>query len=157
MHTIRLRGPWSVEPIMRFVLQPDGAYRPTEDDLPPAARATMPADWSALFGADFLGRVRYRRTFNKPTGLDAGERVWLVIEPAQSEAWATWKGELLGFVYPGDPAGRFDLTERLEDHNTLEVYVDHPALNHMRSKVGDPMKLAPGGLVGEVRLEIEED
>jgi hypothetical protein len=156
MHTIRLRGPWSVEPIERFVLQPDGSYRQTEDDLPLATRAVMPAAWSALFGADFLGRVRYRRTFQKPTGLDSGERVWLVVEPARSEACVVWKGNLVGFIYPGEPAGRFDITERLEDHNVLEIFVDHPALDFMRSTVGDPTKLPPGGLVGEVRLEIEE-
>ncbi len=156
MHTIRLRGPWSVEPIYRYLLQPDGSYQSTQDDLPPAGRATMPADWSALFGADFLGRVRYRRTFNKPTGLESGERVWLVVEPAQSEAWVIWKSDLVGFIYPGEPTGRFDITDRLEDHNTLEICVDHPALDFMRSTVGDPTKLPPGGLVGEVRLEIEE-
>jgi hypothetical protein len=156
MHTIRLRGPWNVEPLKRFVLQADGSYRATENDLPSATRATMPADWSALFGADFLGRVRYRRTFQKPTGLDSGERVWLVVEPAQSEACVLWKGDLLGFIYPSEPAGRFDITDRLEDHNTLEICVDHPALDFMRSTVGDPTKLSPGGLVGEVRLEIEE-
>jgi hypothetical protein len=156
LHTIRLRGPWSIEPLMRFVLQPDGTYKPLEDNLPAAGRMTMPADWSVLLGADFFGRVRYRRTFNKPTGLESGERVWLVVEPAQSEAWVIWKGDLVGFIYPGEPAGRFDITARLEDHNAVEICVDHPALDELRSTVGDPTKLPPGGLVGEVRLEIEE-
>jgi hypothetical protein len=141
---------------MRFVLQSDGTYEPVGEGLPAGGRMTMPADWSSLLGADFRGRVLYRRTFQKPTGLDSGERVWLVVEPAQSEAWALWKGDLVGFIYPGEPAGRFDITERLEDHNTLEICVDHPALDFMRSKVGDPLQLPPGGLVGEVRLEIEE-
>ena len=157
MHTIRLRGPWPVEPLQRFILQPDGSYSVTEDDLPPpVGRATMPADWSALFGAEFLGRVRYRRTFNKPTGLESGERVFLVVEPARSEARVMWKGDVLGFVCSGQAAGRFDITDRLEDHNTLEIWVDHPSLDCMRSTVGDPAVLPPGGLVGEVRLEIED-
>ena len=157
MHTIRLRGPWSVEPLQRFVLQPDGSYSETEHDLPsPMGRVTMPADWSALFGAEFLGRVRYRRTFNKPTGLESGERVVLVIEPARSEACVMWKGDVLGSVYSGEPAGRFDITDRLEDHNAVEICVDHPSLDRMRGTVGDPAQLPPGGLVGEVRLEIED-
>jgi hypothetical protein len=156
MHTIRLRGPWQLEPIFRFVPQADGTYRPVKEGLPPPARATMPADWSAAFGADFLGRVRYHRVFQKPTGLDCGERVFLVVEPARSFACITLFEKLVGFVYPGDAAQRFDITDRLEDHNRLDIFVDHPHLDSMRSTVGDPKSLPPGGLVGEVRLEIEE-
>jgi hypothetical protein len=165
MHTIRLRGPWQLEPVWRYVLQADGTYRTDREDLPEATRVTMPADWSAVYGADFLGRVRYHRVFQKPTGLDSGERVWLVVEPAQSEACVTLKGRLVGFVYPGEPTGRFDITDRLEDHNQLDIVVDHPAVelitDHpvpraLQSKVGDPRLLSPGGLVGEVRLEIED-
>jgi hypothetical protein len=141
---------------MRFVLQLDGSYKPIADGLPAAGRMTMPADWSGLLGADFFGRVCYRRTFQKPTGLESGERVWLVVEAARSEAWILWKSELVGFIHPGDVEGRFDITDRLEDHNALEIYVDHPALDCMRSKVGNPVDLPPGGLIGEVRLEIEE-
>jgi hypothetical protein len=67
-----------------------------------------------------------------------------------------WKQDLVGFVRPGDVAGRFDITARLEDHNALDIYVDHPALDFMRSTVGNPLELPPGGLIGEVRLEIED-
>jgi hypothetical protein len=145
-----------VAPVARFVLQPDGTYQSNRDDLPPSARVTMPADWSATLGPDFLGRVQYSRKFNKPTGLYLGERVFLVVEPQRSEASVTWKGDPLGFVCPGGPAGRFDITERLEDYNEVVIMVDHPVLQQMRSTVGDPTQLPPGGLVGEVRLEIEE-
>jgi hypothetical protein len=156
MHTIRLRGPWEVEAIARFVPQPDGSYTPTTEALPPPARATMPADWSESVGRDFLGRVRYRRKFNKPTGLRSGIRVWLVVEPPRSSACVVCKGDLVGFVRPGDSPGRFDITDRLGDHNEVDVLVDHPDLDFMRSTVGDPAHLPTGGLVGEVRLEIED-
>jgi hypothetical protein len=156
MHTIRLRGPWEVEVIARFVPQSDGTYASTSEQLPRAGRATMPADWSEMVGADFLGRVRYRRKFNKPTGLQFGNRVWLVIEPPRSSAYIVWKGDLVGSIHPGDPPGRFDITRRLGDHNEVDVFVDHPHLDHMQSTVGDPTHLPPGGLVGEVRLEIED-
>jgi hypothetical protein len=156
MHTIRLRGPWQLEATKRFVVQADGSYRAAHDDLPPAAEAKMPADWSAVLGANFFGRVRYTRSFNKPTGLDSGERVFLVVEPPRSEACVLLHGQPVGSVRAGDDAGRFDITERLESHNRLEIIVDHPALDEMRSVVGDPAELPPGGLVSEVRLEIEE-
>lgn len=156
MHTIRLRGPWQVEPVARFVLQADGTYQPDSENLSAAARATMPADWSAICGADFFGRVRYRRIFHRPTGLDSGERVFLVVEPAISEACITLKGALVGIMNAGEPAGRFEITDRLEEDNRLEIIVDHPALDYMKSTVGDPALLPPGGLVGEVRLEIED-
>jgi hypothetical protein len=156
MHIIRLRGPWQVEAVVRFVPQVDGTYLAVEENLPPAGRATMPADWSRTLGADFLGRVRYRRTFHRPTGLESGQRVFLVVEPARSCACVTLKCDLVGFVYPGEAAGRFEITDRLEEDNQLEVIVDHPALDEMRSTVGDPALHPAGGLVGEVRLEIEE-
>lgn len=156
MHTIRLRGPWDVKAHRRFVPQADGTYMPSPEGLPSETRVQMPADWSDLLGADFLGRVRYRRVFQKPTGLDSGERVFLVVEPPRSEACILLHGKLVGFVNAGESAGRFDITERLSSHNPLEIYVDHPGLDEMRSTVGDPAALPPGGLVGEVRLEIED-
>ena len=165
MHTIRLRGPWELEPVWRYALAADGTYRPDRENLPAAAKMKMPADWSAVFGDDFLARVRYRRVFHRPTGLEGGTRVFLVVEPARSEACITLKQKLVGFVHPGDETGRFDITDRLEDDNVLEIFVDHPAAElidghpdkyAMQSTVGDPAVLPPGGLVGEVRLEIED-
>jgi hypothetical protein len=156
MHTIRLRGPWQLEPVARFVPQKDGTYFPVKENLPPADRVTMPADWSSSFGTDFLGRVRYHRVFQKPTGLDNGEHVFLVVEPPRSSACITLFEKLVGFVDPGEGIKRFDVTDQLQDHNRLSIFVDHPDLDCMRSTVGDPTLLPPGGLIGEVRLEIEE-
>jgi hypothetical protein len=155
-HVIRLRGPWELEPVARFVGQLDGTYRPVKEGLPRFARAKMPADWSSVFGADFLGRVRYRRAFQKPTGLESEQRVFLVVEPPRSEACVLLGGELLGFVHAGKGRGRFEITNRLQSSNKLDVIVDHPALDEMRRALGEPMVSSPGGLVGEVRLEIEE-
>jgi hypothetical protein len=151
MHTIRLRGPWQVEPVTRFVLQPDSSYKPMEDCLPAAGRMTMPADWSGLLGADFLGRVRYRRTFQKPTGLESGERVWLVVEGPRSRGVVELNRKRLG-----DAGGRFDITHQLEDHNQLEIVVEHPALDARGLTDDDSDTSSIGGLVGEVRLEIGE-
>src|SRR6187401_1792631 len=98
MHTIRLRGPWQLQPVMRYELQADGAYVPNRENLPPEVRMTMPTDWSGVFGAGFFGRVNYRRVFHRPTGLGGGARVFLVVEEARSDACITLKRALVGFV-----------------------------------------------------------
>lgn len=156
MHTIRLRGPWQLEPLERYVPGGDGCYERSTDGLPPGARATMPADWSESFGCGFLGRVRYCRTFQRPTGLEAGERVWLVIEPPRSRGTVILSDEPLGEVSWGGPPLRCDITDRLEDHNRLEITVDHPPLDAAAARNDDSSIETAGGLVGEVRLEIEE-
>ena len=83
MHTIRLRGPWQLEPVAQFVPQADGTYCPVTEGLPPASRVNMPADWSSAYGPEFLGRVKYHRSFNTPTGLESGHKVFLVVECAK--------------------------------------------------------------------------
>jgi hypothetical protein len=84
------------------------------------------------------GGVRYRRAFHRPTGLDGGQRVWLVIESPQSQVAVWLNGERLGDVRQGT-AGRFNVTGRLADRNRLEIDVE-------RGTADSP--------VGEVRLEI---
>ena len=150
MHTIRLRGPWQLEPLQRYIQQPDGSHRWDNDNLPAEARQTMPADWSASIGPDFLGRVRYHRVFQTPTGLDNGERVFLVVEPPRSRGIVTLANQELGEVVAGRSPARFDVTDCLEDHNRLEIIVEYPVpgVNFIAAE--------PGGLIGEVRLEIEE-
>jgi len=155
MHIIRLRGPWQLEPLARYVEQPHG-YDRQSADLPAGGRATMPADWCATCGQDFLGVVRYRRSFQKPTGLAPGERVWLVVEPPRSLASVFLAEQPLGEVHCGGPVGRFDITPLLADGNALVIEVEHPALDEDGSPTDENTAAEPGGLVGEVRLEIEE-
>jgi hypothetical protein len=156
MHIIRLRGPWQLEPVHRWVRRADGGYDRVRTDLPAAAKATMPADWSGSFGGDFLGCVKYSRHFNLPTGLAAGDKVFLVVEPPRSWAEVCLGGETLGRMISRDAAARYDVTDRLEAHNRLEILVDHPAVPDGRDTITGSTDLPPGGLVGEVRLEIEE-
>ena len=151
MHTIRLRGPWQVEPVERYVLRADGGYERSTADLPAAAKMTMPADWAAVLGASFLGLVRYQRIFQKPTGLESGERVWLVVEAPQSRGTVE-----LNHMRLGDAGGRFDITEHLADHNRLTILVEHPAVDEGGVADDDNATRMVGGLVDEVRLEIEE-
>jgi hypothetical protein len=151
MHTIRLRGPWSVEPLEQFILRSDGGYERSSGGLQPAAKMTMPADWGAVLGATFLGLVRYQRNFQKPTGLESGERVWLVVEGPRSRGTVDLNRKRLG-----DAGGRFDITELLEDHNRLEIVVEHPVVDERGVARDDDDTALTGGLIGEVRLEIEE-
>jgi len=156
MHTIRLRGPWQLEPVFRCVRRADGGFDRVTDELPMATRMHLPADWSAAFGADFLGRVRYVRTFHTPPGLMFDERVWLVVEPQRSTARVVLVEDTLGEVAADGPAGRFDITHRLLPTNRLEIFVDHPATEEGQIVGSGAVLSLAGGLVGEVRLEIEE-
>jgi hypothetical protein len=140
--------------MVRFVAHRDGSFEAAADDLPTTTRATMPADWSETFGAGFLGRVRYVRSFQTPTGLEPGDKVWLVVEPPRSFGVVCLSDHPLGTVQSDRPAGRFDITSLLAERNLLEVFVEHPALDDGRPLAGSDVRIA-GGLVGEVRLEIE--
>jgi hypothetical protein len=155
MHTIRLRGPWQIEPLKRYVARGSGGYESQADGVPARDRWQMPADWCEAMGHDFLGVVRFGRKFNRPTNLSA-ERVWLVVEPPRSRGVVRVNGRVLGHVRFGAPPGRFDITPLLNDHNSIEIDVEHPELDDDGHAVDNGFLDVTGGLVGEVRLEIEE-
>lgn len=144
LHVIRLRGPWEYVVRARFVPRGNAvepAFDESRDELPPPGRVTMPADWAATLGHDFRGRVEYRRRFGCPTGITAAERVWLVCDGAESTATFLLNGEMLrSTVGNGSPA-EIDVTERLRERNELLAVVECSGTQ-------------PGGLTGEVRLEI---
>lgn len=157
LHVIRLRGPWQLEPIERYLIGGDGQCVRSTDVLPPTTRATMPADWSESLGRGFRGSVRYHRVFQWLTPLETGEQAYLVVEPPRSRGIVSLGGEVLGEVVWGGPPGRFHVTQRLRDRNRLEIVVEHPVLDaRRRPDDDDVLPLPGGGLVGEVRLEIEE-
>jgi hypothetical protein len=103
----------------------------------------MPCDWSASLGHDFRGRVRYLRRFGRPGFPEPYEQIWIVFNGVRSRASVSLNGDPLGELQADDP-GNFEVTNRLEFRNILEVIVEHPA------QTPDP-----GGLIGEVHLEIE--
>ncbi len=155
MHTIRLRGPWVLEPLQRYVKRSRGGFDRSTSGLPPCDRGQMPADWRETMGRDFLGVVRYSRKFNRATIL-ADDRVWLVIEPPRFCGHVRLNGKALGYVRFGGDAGRFDITGLLEEHNRVDIDVEHPELDDEGNAPDKGSEFVPGGLVGEVRLEIEE-
>jgi hypothetical protein len=154
MHTIRLRGPWQIEPLQRYVTRSPGGYDATTSGLPTRDRSQMPADWRETMGHDFVGVVRYSRKFNRATIL-ADDRVWLVVEPPRSRGHVRLNGKVLGYVRFGGDPGRFDISGLLEEHNCVDIDVEHPELDEEGNAPDDGSEFVPGGLVGEIRLELE--
>lgn len=132
-HQIRLRGPWT-------------AYGPGAA-APESAPATahLPADWRTLFG-ERAGRARFVRRFNRPTNLDADERVWIVLSDVGGPVTLRVNGEPVEPVPAVDPSkSNFDITSRLQPHNELEIEIEF-------DPSADPA--APGGLWRPVTIEI---
>jgi beta-galactosidase/beta-glucuronidase len=143
-HAIRLRGPWDYQVIARAV-ERGGKVELGEADLPPPGRVTMPTDWGESLGAEFRGQVLYRRKFNGPSGIAAALRVLLVFDAADAAATITLNNTTLGHV-TGKERAEFDVTGLVRQHNTITAIVEKlPSRDRADS---------PGGLVGEVRLEI---
>ncbi len=132
-HVIRLRGPWQFE----VVDQLDGAPPPRVN----SGKQPMPGDWSTELGSEFRGTVAYRRVFHRPTGLEPGQSVWLVIESLVGLAEVSLNQTPLGTIE--STGGRFAIESILADDNRLEIVVTH----HAHS--------GPGGLTGLVSLEIQ--
>lgn len=139
LHPIRLHGPWQV----RVVQQTAGSA-----DLPKVFSCRVPGDWTEPLGHEFRGMVRAERPFNRPTGLEPGQPVYLVVEQVDFRGEVTLNDRPLGPVGL-DHALRHEITELLIEHNRLSIEVEIP-LNCQRP---DRESLG-GGLLGEVRLEI---
>jgi hypothetical protein len=157
-HNIRLRAPWQLQALVRYVPLGASELREQTADLPPPAKAEVPGDWTELLGADFLGRVRYTRAFNCPTNLDANDRVWLVCEGVDGTAGFNLNGESIFTVDGCDRLASLDVTTQLRPHNLLTVDVGMFPSGHAEH-VPRAMGRAGrgGGITGEVRLEIRRD
>ncbi len=77
-----------------------------------------------------------------------------MFEGANARAVAVLNGQRLGEVVGASKPARFDVTAVLSSHNTLEVDVSLDRAAFGDSALRGPRAGAPGGLVGEVRLEI---
>jgi hypothetical protein len=134
--------------------------------LPPGGTVAMPGDWGAILGADFRGLVRFSRRFAQPTGLGAETRVWLVIEEVDWQAAVTLNGHALGEVrFSGASAegnvmlcpARFEIAALLLPRNELTIDVLLPEVAADAPPLVRPGREGqPGGLIGVVRLEIQD-
>jgi len=100
--------------------------------------------WDFVPQEDPPGTTRCTRHFHKPTGLDSGERVWLVIEGLAGTAQVSVNDTALAQA-SGMSLIRFDLTTLLRPHNELIIDIACPPNSDL---VRFP---------GEVRLEIESE
>jgi len=155
-HVIRLRGPWVYQPLERQVLAGDGSVVAVAGGLPEAGRITLPDDWGKTLGGDFRGRVRYVRRFGRPSNLDRAQRVWLVCDGVDLRATCELNARALGPIEGYRRAVRFDITSELAERNELTVDVELPPLDYQSEQGLRPDRAGlPGGIIGEVRLEIE--
>jgi len=154
-HIIRLRAPWQLQALVRYVPLGAGEFREQSADLPPAAKADVPGDWTELLGADFLGRVRYTRAFNCPTNLDSGERVWLVCDGVDGAADFSLNDTSICTIAGADRSASCNVTTLLRPHNLLCADVNLLPVGHAQHvprAIGRAGR--GGGITGEVRLEI---
>ena len=99
--------------------------------------------WEVAPLADSPGTTRCIRRFHKPTGLDAGERVWLVIEELPGQARVSLNAAPIAEV-DRNSTRRLDITPLLRPHNELAIDVACPADSDLAS------------CLNSVRLEIVE-
>ena len=139
VHPIRLPGPWQV----RIIQQTAGSA-----DLPETFSCRLPGDWTEPLGHDFRGIVRLERRFNRPTGLQPGQPVYLVVQRVDLQGQVTLNDHCLGPVGPDHPL-RQEIAHLLIDPNRLSIEVEL-RLNCQRTG----RESQGGGRLGEVRLEI---
>jgi beta-galactosidase/beta-glucuronidase len=156
IHPIRLRGPWNLIPLARAIRNALGENHLTLDSLPAACSQIMPADWGESLGPDFRGHVQYERAFGCPTNLDPDEEVWLVIEAVDQTATVKLNEHELGEIYRPATPWRYCVTNLLKERNQLTVTVDCPADQTSAAQLRQARFGLPGGLIGEVRLEISK-
>lgn len=135
MHRINLKGPWEFQPLNVLPGASDVA-------IPGRGTVKFPAAWQDFLG-DFRGRVEFVRPFNRPTNLDAHERVDLVLDGVGGTAVIRLNQQSVGQIAESEGTGRFDITRLLQLHNLLQIQVEWSC------RTGEP-----GGLWAPVALEI---
>jgi hypothetical protein len=139
-HRIRLRGPWTWQPLYRIVVGPAGGVSRSSELLPPAFRVTMPSSWIDAGLADFRGGMRLVRPFGYPGRIDDFERVWLTFAGLEGIATVTLNDTILGNIDGRGGPADFEITALLQPRNLLVVDIEVLA--------------AIGGLWSEVALEV---
>jgi hypothetical protein len=139
----------------RTVLMADGSTEPVLGDLPPAGSVQMPCDWGSTLGINFRGQVLYTRHFGCPTSLEEEDRVVLVVQRVDAFATIALNAQPIGIAPSGGHAARLDVSTLLGPRNQLAILVELPEVTPESASLDRPGREGlPGGLVGEVFLEI---
>ena len=145
IHSIRLHGPWDAKVVAVY-----GSHGTVGQER----RAKIPSDWGDWLGADFCGQVEYRRSFNRPTGLEPDQQVWLVVEQVDFHGDVFLNAHSIGSLTCGqspDSPFRIEIGKSLELSNVLRIDIQVAADSDRAHRAG-----LAGGLVGSVRIEIEQ-
>jgi len=136
IHSIKLKGPWSILRRPGDAAVTDGSGADT---------VQLPADWHTLFGP-IAGTAVFERRFNRPTGLSEGHRVRIILR----DVTGLQQVELneVPLSVENDAAGLqfVEITRQLEPHNRLTIELQFDPAR-------DPA--VQGGLWQPVILEIE--
>lgn len=92
------------------------------------------------------------RRFGRPTGVEPGDTVWLVVEAAGG-CRAVLNGEQLPAVAAGEPLRR-DVTERLHPRNELSLAGEGPAWR-VPDEAESPGRCPLPPAAARVRLEVD--
>lgn len=103
----------------------------------------LPACWNELFG-NVAGCARFRRTFHRPTNLQASDRVLVRLPDQCGRVVACMLNDALLAEIPNDPTA-FDVTSQLQQFNRLEIQIAWTASQESSGT---------GGLWKPVQLEI---
>jgi len=162
-HRIRLRGPWNIEPLWRWVPGDQASWQQSSTDLPPGGTFTAPQRWSNVLGPDFRGSAKLSRRFHRPTGLEPDSKLWLVVGDL---AWPTeirLNEQPIASINSGRESGeeppqeslRSEIGRLVEPQNMLILLVTAPPISAGHAPPLGEESDCPFNWLGQVWLEIE--
>lgn len=146
LHNIRLHGPWQANVVRTD--EWDSSF--DLDSTPKHKKVQVPSDWNDWLGALFCGVVRYDRSFGLPTNLSEHQEIWLVIEQVNLRAVIWLNEQRLGEHEFGSDPFRVPVRSLMQARNRLRLEIEFPSSENLGEAI-------VGGILGEVRLEIEQD
>lgn len=133
-HSIRLRGPWQRSAGARFCSESSQRVQLPQQRLPPQSDdvAVTSQDLSSHANAADGREHCYRRSFNCPTGLQASDRVELVVHQIDCLVAIRLNDEIVWQVPADAQTGdakdvRVAITEQLLPHNQLDLQLLLPS------------------------------
>lgn len=132
IHRMYLRGPWQYQWLYGPHPLPTGIDHSVSESIVASqnqnlllsdSRVRMPSNLCDAFGV-VAGHLLLRRRFQKPTNLDADERVHLTFEGVSGHAVMSVNGTRLGECSNPDTPVSFDVTSLLQKSNELTVELE---------------------------------